>query len=450
MKHSLRSRLIVSLLTLIGAAFASVMIVLNISVQQYIDANAKQEIEHAYAIVTSETFDLQQPRLRQQWRWDEGFGGRPRNPIGAEVEFFTWDGQTAIAGRDTDPGLAAEIIEHLNLERAEQQIQTVRTPGGSVFLVSAVASGSYAEEYVILYVDITPMETFAQNINLQLLIIMAAVGAASVAIAFALAASVSRPIEQIADFATKIGENDFTPSPLEFRDREIGHLLNVMNGTAAKLAEYDSEQKTFFQNVSHELKTPLMTIRCNAEGIAFHVMEPDSSAQTIMTETDRLGSMIDDILYVSKMDTITETEVREECDLREVLSNCAENQKAAAANQGVQLTYDFSDVPVIKSVSEKSIQRAFSNLISNAIRYAGSEIVLTCRNRGDEAVIDIWNDGPPIAEDELPHIFERFFKGAGGQSGIGLSIVKSVVEKLGGTVSAETGAGGTSFTIVLP
>lgn len=449
MKHTLRSRLIFSLLMLIGAAFAGVIIVFNISVQRYIDANARQELKRAYEMLTADSYIVRGPRLMQQ-EWDEGFNSRPRNPIGAEVEFFTWnsDGDIVITGRDKDPELALKIAEALDPEAARQQVETVRTEDG-VYLAGAL-DGRQAGEYVILFVDITAMETFAQNINLQLLIIMAVVGAAAVAVAFALAASVSKPVEQMVAFATKIGENDFTPSSLTFRDRELNDLLGAMNVTARRLADYDSEQKTFFQNVSHELKTPLMTIRCNAEGIAFEVMEPPAAAQTIMAETDRLGSLVDDILYVSKMDTITETEVLEECDLREVLSNCAENQKAAAENRGVQFVYDFSEEPVMRNVSEKSIQRAFSNLISNAIRYADSEIVLTCRDRGGTAVVDIWNDGPPIAEADLPHVFERFFKGAGGQSGIGLSIVRSVVGKLGGTVAAQSGSGGTSFTIELP
>lgn len=450
MRRSLRSRMVISMLTLIALTFVGVIVVFNISVQRYIDANARQEIELARDIA-GQNDAWQMPRDQQQRHWDQRFGERPRNPIGAEVDFFVWDGEFLFTGRDTDPELAEEILEVLDLEAAGNAVQTVRTADG-VYLVSALSPGPShpADEQMILYVDITPMENFARNINLQLVIIMGVAGAVAVSVALRLAGSVSRPIEEIAAFAAQIGENDFRRSDLAFGDRELNGLVHVMNGTAQKLSDYDSEQKTFFQNVSHELKTPLMTIRCNAEGIACRVMDPEGAAGTIMAETDRLGDMIDDLLYVSKMDTITESEVLEECDLREVLSNSAETQRAAAAQRGLRFVYDFSEEPVLRAVSEKSIQRAFSNLISNAIRYASSEIVLTCREQGGRAVIDIWNDGPAIPADELPHVFERFFKGSGGQSGIGLSIVRSVVEKLGGTVRAESGAGGTSFTIDLP
>ncbi|MBD5559288.1 MAG: HAMP domain-containing histidine kinase [Clostridia bacterium] len=447
-KRTLRSRMVFSLLALIGIAFAAVMVAFNISVQQYIDANAKQEIETARAFMAGESILAEETRPQQEQRFAQGFRNHPPNPIGAEVEFFVWDGETAYTGRDADPETAADLAERVNLWAPADEIQTVRTADGA--FLTCVVNLDVQDEWLILYVDITPMENFASNINLQLLIIMVAVGAAAVAVAWALASSVSKPIEQIAAFAEKIGGSDFSPSPLTFRDRELSDLLRVMNATAAQLEAYDSDQKTFFQNVSHELKTPLMTIRCNAEGIAFHVMEPGESAETIMSETDRLGGMIDDILYVSRMDTITESEVLEECDLREVLSNCAESQRAAADKRGLSFVYDFSPEPVVKAVSEKSIQRAFSNLISNAIRYAADEIVLTCQEKDGKAVIDVWNDGPAIAPEALPHVFERFFKGADGQSGIGLSIVKSVVEKLGGSVRVSSGDGGTGFTIEIP
>lgn len=270
---------------------------------------------------------------------------------------------------------------------------------------------------------------------------------AAVAVAFALAASIAKPIEQIAGFAGKIGENDFTPVRLELKDRETADLLGVMNQTAEKLAAYDSEQKTFFQNVSHELKTPLMGIQCNAEGIVFRVMDPERAGKKIMQETDRLRDMVDDILFVSKMDTITESEVTEERDLRELLSNSAESQTAAAESKGIEIVYDFSDEPVMLKVSEKNMQRAFSNLISNAIRYARWRIVLTCVAQDGEAVVSVWNDGEKIPDQELPHIYERFYKGTGGQSGIGLAIVKSVVTKAGGTIQVDSTDSGTSFTL---
>ena len=437
--------MILSLLALIILAFGTVLIVFNIAMQQYIDTSAKKAIADTRSFLLHEEYDSQ-PDMIEEDRWSQHNGGRAPDRMGAEVFVFLWDGESAWGNRGrgtTDQ----EIGEQIDLDKADDGIVTVTTSSGTYL---ATASPSAFDATMILYVDITPLENFAAGVNGQLVLIMIIVGAVAVAVAIVLAASVSRPIEQTVAFAKKIGENDFTPSPLSFRDRELSDLLGEMNRTAEKLGAYDSQQKTFFQNVSHELKTPLMTIRCNAEGIIYSVMEPKPAAETIMHESDRLGEMIDDILYISRMDTITESEVLVECDVREILSMCAENQAAAARAKDVAFVYDFSAGPVIARVSEKSLQRAFSNLISNAIRYASSEVDLACHEQDGKVSCIVANDGPPIAPEDLPYIFDRFFKGKDGQSGIGLSIVRSVVEKLNGSVTVVSNDQGTTFHVTFP
>lgn len=448
-KPSIKSRLITGYLGLIGVAFLAVFVVFNISVRQYIESSAEQEILQASQMFLRDGFrDRGAPNdgagaLRAQ-RWD-----RPPNPIGAEAKVFIWsDGEVSAADPRSEEDaqeLQEEIAESIDIDEAAHAVQTVTTDDGT-FLVYAIEMQAGDNRAAIVYVDVTDMQNFARNINMLLVIILVIIGGAAVAVSIALASSIVKPFQQLADFARKLGDNDFTPSTLQFRDREPSELLAVMNHTAEKLQAYDSDQKTFFQNVSHELKTPLMTIRCNAEGTAFRVMDADKSARTIMQETDRLGEMIDDLIYISKADTITTSEVLEECDVREILSNCVESQRAAAEKRNIEVICDFANTPVVREVSEKSLQRALSNLVSNAIRYARSKVVLTCAGKDGRAVATVWNDGPEIAPSDLPHIFERFYKGPGGQSGIGLSIVKSVIEKHGGSVAVETSADGTMFS----
>lgn len=447
-KRSIKTRILRSVLVLLGIAFASIFVVFNISVNRYIDVNVKRQLDIAKELMAGGPGAPEEAAGQGGGRFK--VHGQPQNPVGAEANMFIWDGASVLtengsSGEDTETELA--IAKNLNINAALQEAQTVHAGGGS-FLVSALEDTRVPGEHVILYVEITDMQRFAENINVLLVIVLAAVGGVAVAVAFALAGSIARPIRQISQFAKKIGESVFEQSDLELKDREPSDLLDVMNRAARKLKTYDSEQKTFFQNVSHEFKTPLMTIRCNAEGIVYHVMQPEESGKTIIEETDRLGELIDDLLYISKMDTITESEVLEECDLREILSNCAESQRAVAAQRNIEMAYDFSDRPVLRNVSEKSMRRALCNVISNAIRYAETKIVLSCREDGGKAIVDVWDDGHGVSEEDLPHIFERFYKGRDGQSGIGLSIVKSVVEKLGGTILVDT-TDGMRFTIEL-
>ena len=439
-KRSIKTRILLSILALIGIAFGAILLVFNVSVTRYIDINAKNQL----AVAREMLGEPPPPDNRDDGR--PKMHGQPKNPVGAEAELFFWDGNAVVQGENSDT-LETEtaIASALDFSAPQGKTQTVHANGGT-YLATMQENALMPGEYAIVYVDITGIQAFAGNINMMLIIILVVVGGAAVAVAFALAGSIAKPIRQISGFAGKIGDGVFEPSGLELKDRETSRLLDVMNRTARKLKTYDSEQKTFFQNVSHELKTPLMTIRCNAEGIVYQVMDSKESGRTIMGEVDKLVELIDDILYISKTDTITESEVREECDLREILSNCAESQKALAEKRYVKIEYDFSDTPVTKNISEKSAKRAFCDIISNAIRYAKSRIVLSCHWEEGRAVVAVWDDGTGISEADLPHIFERFYKGKGGQSGIGLAIVKSVVDKAGGDIVVDV-TNGTRFTV---
>lgn len=167
----------------------------------------------------------------------------------------------------------------------------------------------------------------------------------------------------------------------------------------------------------------------------------------IISETDRLSEMVEDLLYLSRIDSISKQLQPVEYDLRELLSNSAERQRNLAAERGLRFAFDFDEEPVMLPCDEKSICRAFSNLIANAIRYASSRITLTCRRAGSRIIIAVVDDGPGIAAEDLPHIFDRFYKGKGGKHGIGLSIVKAVIEQHQGSIAVRSSPGETAFTI---
>ncbi|MGL5314609.1 MAG: sensor histidine kinase, partial [Peptostreptococcaceae bacterium] len=138
-----------------------------------------------------------------------------------------------------------------------------------------------------------------------------------------------------------------------------------------------------------------------------------------------------------------------ECDLREVLSNCVLKQKARAITKGIEFKYDFDENPVLFNCDEKSIARAFLNLIENALRYAETEIIIGCKYGLDKIIIYIEDDGDGIKESDTLYIFDRFYKGEKGKHGIGLSIVKSIIDKHCGNIFAENSSKGAKFTITI-
>ena len=327
------------------------------------------------------------------------------------------------------------------------------------YTILSLDSGKYAvyvaddpmqeDCYLVSYVDVTAILAFTTRINLVLLVIILVTILISVILSRRFARAFAKPVQELSAFASEIGGGDLRTREFHFQDIELEVLADAMNRMAFKLDEANKKQEIFFQNVSHELRTPLTSIRGSAEGIVYNVMEPHSAAKVILSESDKLGGMVEDILYLSRMGRATPEGTVEPLDLRELLSLCVSEQRMEAEAHGVTFSFAVDDAPVLLPVREQDAQRLFGNLISNAIRYAKNEIRLTCRMENDEVVASVADDGPGISEEDLPHVFERFYKGAGGKHGIGLAIAQSVTEHYNGSLRAYN-EGGAVFEVRFP
>ena len=209
-------------------------------------------------------------------------------------------------------------------------------------------------------------------------------------------------------------------------------------------------QQTFFQNASHELKTPLMAIQGYAEGIQAGVMDTGSAAEVILAESDRMTELVDELLDISKIDMGRQQLTLSEMDVRELLYDSIRAVEPAAAASGITITPDFPETPVMVSCDDTRLRRAVTNILSNGVRYARSELRLTCRADKRYVTIRIQDDGDGIAEADLPHIFDRFYMGKSGKSGIGLALTKEIIHLHKGTIRAYNGDGGAVFEISIP
>lgn len=209
-------------------------------------------------------------------------------------------------------------------------------------------------------------------------------------------------------------------------------------------------QQTFFQNASHELKTPLMAIQGYAEGIQAGVMDTASAAEVILAESDRMTELVDELLDISKIDMGRQPLTLSEMDVRELLYDSIRAVEPAAAAGGIAIVPDFPEAPVMVSCDDTRLRRAVTNILSNGVRYARSELRLTCRTEKRHATIRIQDNGDGIAEADLPHIFDRFYMGKSGKSGIGLALTKEIIHLHKGTIRAYNGDGGAVFEITIP
>ena len=209
-------------------------------------------------------------------------------------------------------------------------------------------------------------------------------------------------------------------------------------------------QQTFFQNASHELKTPLMAIQGYAEGIQAGVMDTDSASEVILAESDRMTELVEELLDISKIDMGRQPLILSETDIRELLYDGIRAVEPAAAASGITIAPDFPEEPIMVKCDDTQMRRAVTNILTNGVRYARSELRLTCRAYRRQVTIQIQDDGDGIAEEDLPHIFDRFYMGRSGKTGIGLALTKEIVHLHKGTIRAYNGDAGAVFEISIP
>lgn len=292
----------------------------------------------------------------------------------------------------------------------------------------------------IFYKNVQPLKNLANNINIILLGLLFLSGIIIIAFTMGFSNGMIQSIQKLCLFANNIGSGNLQPQNLCLKEKELCILENDMNDMAKKLSEHDEEQKMFFQNVSHELKTPLMSIQGYAEGITSHVFEEEKvveAAEIILSESDKLNEMINNLICLSKMDSKDRIEKNEDFDIVYLLKELADNSKNISNNK--EIIYIHEGDEFIVSGNREEFKTAILNIISNCIRYAKTQIhiVCNCENR----YIKIYDDGDGICKKDMPHIFKRFYKGKEGCSGIGLAITYAVIKNMNGTINAENNNG---------
>ncbi|MCM0649126.1 HAMP domain-containing histidine kinase [Clostridium swellfunianum] len=305
--------------------------------------------------------------------------------------------------------------------------------------------------YLFLYSDLAQSMQLKSTINIILAGILLLAAAMALTMSNALSRKISNPISQLSKFAQNIGNREYAAPEINFSDDETGELGRTMIAMSEKLSAYDNTMKTFLQNSSHELRTPLMSIQGYAEGIKYGVVEnKDKAVEIIIDESKRLSSLVEDLLYLSKIDTMQENLNIEAVNAENFLRSCIERIRGIALyeNRNIRLHIDNSDS--VLNIDEEKFSRSILNILANSLRYAKENIDIFFSIEDSYSVIKILDDGSGLEEEDIPRIFDRFYKGKGGKYGLGLAIAKTIVEKHKGSITAENNPqGGAYFKIIL-
>lgn len=306
--------------------------------------------------------------------------------------------------------------------------------------------------YLISYVNTSSQSSVVGSMNRALAMIMLAALVISAFISWYITQRLARPLRQLCEYAETIGELDFRQRDLNSGILELDELAAEMDRMACRLAEYDENQKKFLLNISHDLRTPLTSIEGYAESICYDVTDdPKHAADTILKESHHLEQMVENLLFMSRMDMAEDRFMFETLDLVQEVREVGERMQGQFSDHGCVAQVQLPESPVLIWGDEMHLARALMNILSNALRYAREKIVVSLQVQEKTAVLSVQDDGRGFSEDDLKRLFDRFYKGRGGNFGVGMSIVKMVVERMNGTVSAANlEEGGAIITITLP
>ncbi|MCL2015633.1 MAG: HAMP domain-containing histidine kinase [Defluviitaleaceae bacterium] len=445
-RKNLRLSILAAFSIVLFLSFALIWGALSIALDQYIRSNAVYVLNEARA----GNYHIMNPNID---RPPLMIVGSPQNFLRTNLGTFNVDSTyRPISPNDSDlSGHILAIMQQNGLTPGSFYNMRLRNQDSTYFVTSA-SSSEQDGAYTIFYVDVTDFQRFTSIINALLLYLALFIWFFAIIVTGFLSGSLAKPLRTLQDFAKRIGNGDFTPNPKSFTNSEFEALNESLNHTARQLAKYDNDQKVFFQNASHELRTPLMTINSYAEGIKYGIMEPEKASQTILDASKRLAGMVDDILYISRIDNLTLPPL-ERTDLRALIQERICLQRPLAEVKNVEIIFNETaelKEPIVINCAVSYMGRAIDNLISNAIRFAESLITIDCKLTNDKVIITVADNGPGFEEEFLPQVFERFFKGKNGLTGIGLSVVRTIAEQHKGTAQAANDENGAVLTIILP
>lgn len=274
---------------------------------------------------------------------------------------------------------------------------------------------------------------------------------------------INQPLAEIVDEANHFAHGDFKSTIPDYEIKEIADLGFALNRMAEQLDRLENLRKDFVANVSHELKTPIATIKGYVEtlldGAQHDPKDIEHFLNVVLKQNDRLAAIVDDLLTLSRLESapiaqLLEIDEHDACDLLQTCSDICQ-----ARSEAKNITICISCIsPIAVKIDQSLMTQALVNLLDNAIKYSNenTEITLLAESSGSEVKLSVKDQGPGIAEEHIPRLFERFYRidksrsRRIGGTGLGLAIVKHIVNIHDGEVVVTNNGGkGACFSIIL-
>jgi len=299
---------------------------------------------------------------------------------------------------------------------------------------------------------------FDESITVVLVVAVLAATVAAVAVATLLGSRLARPLGEIGRAARRIAAGDYRARVPRDGPDEIASLADSFNQMAASLEEGERVRRDFIANAAHELRTPLTNLKGYLEGLREGVIAADEATfVSLSEEVERLVRLAASLDTLAAGDAGTAPARLVEIDLSEAIRTAVDLAGRSLERAGVALELELPERLPVRADAD-GLAQVLGNLLQNASRYtpAGGRVTVRAERRPQDVLVSVVNTGSAIPPADVPHVFERFYRvdksrdRSHGGAGIGLAIVKQLVESVGGSVGVESGGERTLVWFSLP
>jgi signal transduction histidine kinase len=266
--------------------------------------------------------------------------------------------------------------------------------------------------------------------------------------------SFTSPIRELAGYANRLNP-EVRPEPRpEFNTLEFNELGTALEKASIRLYDYHQSEQEFLHNFSHEMKSPLTNIYGYAEAMYYHVLSEEenrNACKVIMNESEKLKDTINQILLLGRLDAIHHLYQFQKVNLVDVIGDAMNSALMAAKEAGIELRFENAEETHYLAADSEKMETAFVNILTNGIRYAKTNVTIRITQTAETIQILFDDDGEGIAEAEREKVFERYYTGKKGHTGLGLTITKAVVQGHNGTIRIDANdLAGARFILTFP
>lgn len=452
----LRSLTIKLGLVLFGLVFTVIAVLLLVVVPRLetrlVDARLDR-LERAVPTVTRQVRGLSRPELSEGTRLAVLAAAHDARvivltPLGRGSLSVIGDSSLAVEPPFARDPLALEVLETGTLARGRVERQgrsfgEVAFPVGGMIVVASAPLGDVLRSFDLL--------------RKSLLVAGGLALLAAALMSYTAAWGLTRRLRRLEAAAEQIAAGDFSQPVVDRGRDEVAQLARAFENMRERLAHLERARREFIQNASHELRTPLFSIGGFIELLEDEELD-EATRREFLAETraqiDRLAKLATDLLDLSRLDAGQLAVDVENVELAETARIAADEFRPAAEAGGHELQIDVVEPAIASADAQRALQVA-RILVQNAIRHSpdGTAISIVVGVSGEEAVLEVRDEGPGIAPDVIPHIFERFYRAEGGRtsgSGLGLAIASELARRMRGELTVSSAPGLTTFRLSLP